>query len=261
MSLLLQDTLVISPSTVEHIEGEIADVNERVDLIEASSDCADVVGTKAELDSYDKSKLTDKAVIKVLQDESQENAQTYYRYSKSSNSFTLIGELGPFYTKAEDDALLSSKVDKVTTASKVYGTDTTGAQTTYNVDSFGKVDDVQVNGTSIVANKVANIDLTTKQDKVTISTTTGTVALTDNTIFNGDELSTLTITNPANPTLDFCCQVNFTSGATPTTITASGIIWRGSNVTQSGFTPVANKRYAILFFYNGAAIIGLVQGA
>ena len=53
MTLLLQDTLVISPSTVERIEGEISDVNDRVDLIEASSDCADVVGTKAELDSYD----------------------------------------------------------------------------------------------------------------------------------------------------------------------------------------------------------------
>lgn len=159
MSLLLQDTLVISPSTVKRIEGEISDVNERVDLIEASSDCADVVGTKAELDSYDKSKLTDQAIIKVLQDESQDNAQTYYRYSKSSNSFTLIGELGPFYTKSESDDLLNSKVNKVSTASKVYGTDTTGAQTTYNVDSFGKVDDVQVNGTSVVTNKIANVTI------------------------------------------------------------------------------------------------------
>ena len=157
MTLLLQDTLVISPSTVERIEGEISDVNDRVDLIEASSDCADVVGTKAELDSYDKSKLTDQAIMKVLQDESQDDAQTYYRYSKSSNSFTLIGELGPFYTKEESNTLLNNKVDKVTAASKVYGTDTTGAQTTYNVDSFGKVDDVQVNGTSVVTNKIANV--------------------------------------------------------------------------------------------------------
>lgn len=138
MSLLLQDTLVISPSTVDRIEGEIDTVNERVDLIEASSDCADVVGTKAELDSYDKSKLTDKAVIKVLQDETQEYAQTYYRYSKPSNSFTLIGELGPFYTKAESDNLLNSKVNKVTTANKIYGTDATGAQIVYDKSDFNK---------------------------------------------------------------------------------------------------------------------------
>lgn len=130
----------------------------------------------------------------------------------------------------------------------------------------------QINGNVLTGNKTAadlgfaNVatsgsytDLTDKPE-TTISTTTGTVALADNTIFNGDELSTLTITNPTDPTLDFCCQVNFTSGATPTTVTASGIIWRGSNVTQSGFTPVANKRYAILFFYDGVTIIGLVQG-
>ena len=159
MTLLLQDTLVISPSTVERIEGEISDVSDRVDLIEASSDCSEVVGTKGELDSYDKAKLTDQAIIKVLQDESQDDAQTYYRYSKSSNSFTLIGELGPFYTKEESNTLLNNKVDKVTAASKVYGTDTTGAQTTYNVDSFGKVDDVQVNGTSVVTNKIANVTI------------------------------------------------------------------------------------------------------
>lgn len=49
-------------------------------------------------------------------------------------------------------------VPKVTTASKVYGTDSDGDQTTYDVDSFGQVDDVQVNGTSIVTNKIANLD-------------------------------------------------------------------------------------------------------
>lgn len=250
MSLLLQDTLVISPATVQRIDAEIEEIKNNTDV-------ADVVTDKAELDAYDTSRLTDNAIIKVLQDESVSDASTYYRYIKSSNTFELIGSVGPYYTKAESDNIetqirqdfaaadttlqnnitaeetratgvenqlrtdltaettratgketelntaitthtsntsnphnvtkaqvglgnvdntsdankpistatqtaLNSKVDKVTTASKVYGTDTTGAQTTYNVDSFGKVDDVQVNGTSIVSNKVANIDLTGK---------------------------------------------------------------------------------------------------
>ena len=104
MSILAQDTILISPSTVNHIEQEIEELR-------GATDCADVVGTYAELQAYDTSKLTDQAIIKVLQDESQDDAQTYYRYSKSSDSFTLIGELGPYYTKAESDILLNAKQD------------------------------------------------------------------------------------------------------------------------------------------------------
>jgi len=54
-------------------------------------------------------------------------------------------------------AALDTKVDKVSTASKVYGTDSTGAQTTYDYNALGKVDDVKVAGTSVVTNKVANL--------------------------------------------------------------------------------------------------------
>lgn len=104
MSLLLQDKLVLSPETAKKLQQEIDD-------LAGATDCADVVGTKADLDSYDTSGLTDQAIIKVLQDESQNDAQTYYRYNKASDSFTLIGELGPYYTKAESDVLLNAKQD------------------------------------------------------------------------------------------------------------------------------------------------------
>ena len=104
MSILAQDTIVISPKTVNEIKQDIED-------LKGATDCADVVGTKAELDAYDTSSLTDQAIIKVLQDESQNDAQTYYRYNKSSDSFTLIGELGPYYTKSESDTLLAAKQD------------------------------------------------------------------------------------------------------------------------------------------------------
>ena len=48
-------------------------------------------------------------------------------------------------------------VDQVNTPSIVYGTDENGDQTTYEVDSFGNVSDVKLNGTSVVVNKIANI--------------------------------------------------------------------------------------------------------
>jgi hypothetical protein len=60
-----------------------------------------------------------------------------------------------------------TKVDKVSTNSKVYGTSSTGEQTTYDVTSFGMVNDVKVDGTTVVTDKVANIDLTGKVDKET----------------------------------------------------------------------------------------------
>jgi len=52
---------------------------------------------------------------------------------------------------------LSEKVDKVSTHNVVYGTDNQGNQTSYAVNSFGQVDDVQMNGTTIVSNKIAEL--------------------------------------------------------------------------------------------------------
>lgn len=52
---------------------------------------------------------------------------------------------------------LDGKVDKVSTADRVYGTNSSGNQTTYDINSFGKVDDVRVGGNSVVTNKIANL--------------------------------------------------------------------------------------------------------
>ena len=98
MSILAQDTIVISPKTVKRIESEI-------DEIRNNTDVADVVASYAELEAYDTSKLTDNAIIKVLSDEEHEDAQTYYRWSVENEEFTFIGSIGPFYTKAESDEI------------------------------------------------------------------------------------------------------------------------------------------------------------
>lgn len=90
----------------------------QIDAIVASSDVKDIVGTKAELDTYDTSTLGDNDIIKVLQDESQSNATTYYRYAEATDSFTLIGSEGPYYTKGQADTLLNAKADKATTYTK-----------------------------------------------------------------------------------------------------------------------------------------------
>lgn len=76
----------------------------QIDAISASSDVVDIVGTYADLQNYDTSKLKDNDIIKVLQDETQGNATTYYRWSTHTETFTLIGQEGPYYTKAGADA-------------------------------------------------------------------------------------------------------------------------------------------------------------
>ena len=121
--------------------------------------------------------------------------------------------------------------------------------------------DAAVQAGTITATELSIVTDITYKPEPTISTTTGTVALADNTIFNGNELSTLTITNPSSPTVDFSCQVNFTSGATPTTVTASNIVWVGDNVSETvGFVPRANCRYTVMFMYDGSNIRGIIQG-
>ena len=86
---------------------------EEIEAIEAASDVVDIVGTKSELDSYDTSKLSGNDIIKVLQDETHDNATTYYRWNEASNTFTYIGAEGPYYTSSETDTLLADKQDKL----------------------------------------------------------------------------------------------------------------------------------------------------
>lgn len=95
---------------------ELADGNlqTQIDAITASSDVKDIVGTKTELNNYDTSTLGDNDIIKVLQDESENNATTYYRWNATTQQFVLIGEEGPYYTKAATDALLNAKQNVLT---------------------------------------------------------------------------------------------------------------------------------------------------
>ena len=88
---------------------EIADagLQEQIDAIVASSDVVDIVGTYAALQAYDTSKLHDNDIIKVLTDETRDEATTYYRWDADTSTWSYIGAEGPFYTKAETDAIFT----------------------------------------------------------------------------------------------------------------------------------------------------------
>lgn len=97
------------------------------------------------------------------------------------------------------------------------------------------------------------------QSKV-VALTANTVELATNTIYNAGELAALTITLPATTDSTYISQLNFTSGATATAFTAPDTIkWAGDD-TDGAFVPMANKRYAVMFYSDNVNIRAIVQG-
>lgn len=92
------------------------DLQSQIDAITNSTDVVDVVGTYTELENYDKSKLTDNDIIKVLKDEKHNNQISYYKYSKSNDTFSLVGSVGPYYTISETDAQIEKEANLRKTA-------------------------------------------------------------------------------------------------------------------------------------------------
>ena len=100
---------------------EEADNNlqEQIDAIVASSDVVDIVGTYAELQAYDTSKLGDNDIVKVLSDSTHGDATAYYRWDKDNSTWEYVGSEGPYYTKAETDNLLNDKQDTLTAGDNI----------------------------------------------------------------------------------------------------------------------------------------------
>jgi len=109
---------------------------DEIETIEAASDVVDVVGTYAELQQYDTSKLNDNDLIKVLTDETRDDAITYYRWSTATDTFTYVGAEGPYYTASETDTLLAGKQDTLIAGTNITiasdGKTISAADTTYN---------------------------------------------------------------------------------------------------------------------------------
>lgn len=116
----------------------------QIDGISASSDVVDIVGTYADLQNYDTQHLKDNDIIKVLQDETQNDATTYYRWSTTTETFTLIGQEGPYYTKSAADAQFVPQTRTVN--GKALSSNIT--LNASDVSALGTSDVVQTTGTS-----------------------------------------------------------------------------------------------------------------
>lgn len=81
------------------------DLQDQIDVIEARSDVVDVVGTYADfsakyIEHFDPSMVSDNDVVKILKDEEENNAQTYYRWLSAYNAWDYVGQVEPHYYTA-----------------------------------------------------------------------------------------------------------------------------------------------------------------
>lgn len=86
------------------------ELQKQIDAIESKSDVVDVVDTYAQLESYATASLGDNDVVKVLQDEEHDGAISYYRWNKTAGTWSYIGSIGPYYTKAEADEKIEGDI-------------------------------------------------------------------------------------------------------------------------------------------------------
>ena len=104
----VNETQLSTAVNTEQGAREQADIGlqRQIDGITSSSDVKDIVGTYAELQNYDTSTLGNNDIIKVLQDNTHNDAMTYYRWNTATQQFTYVGQEGPYYTKSETDTKL-----------------------------------------------------------------------------------------------------------------------------------------------------------
>lgn len=81
-----------SQTLIREVAERIMDVEDEIDEIKNNPDVVDIVPTYADLQAYDTQHLTDKDIIRVLQDETHDGESTYYRYNKQSDTWTYVGE-------------------------------------------------------------------------------------------------------------------------------------------------------------------------
>lgn len=172
------DTLIATEA--ETRDAADLELQGQIDAISSASDVVDVVGTYAELQNYDTSKLSDNDIIKVLTDETHDDAISYYRWNDTTNAFTYIGSQGPFYTKSETDATFVPQTrtingkglnsDVVLTAADVNALPASTVIPTVNDATLT----IQKNGTTVATftansdqNATANISVPTKVSDLT----------------------------------------------------------------------------------------------
>ena len=199
------------------IAGEVSDrkdadnaLQQQIDAISAASGVVDIVGTYADLQNYDTTKLHDNDIIKVLDDSTQNDATTYYRWDTDTSTFSYIGSEGPYYTKSEADSEFVPQTRTINSKALSANITLTASDVGALPDStvIPTVNDatlkIQKNGTDIATftansstNTTANISVPTKTSDLTNNGSDNT-----STYVEADELATVATSGSYNDLLD-----------------------------------------------------------
>ena len=95
----------------------------------------------------------------------------------------------------------------------------------------------------------------------TISELMAQTTLAHNTIFRAEEIASVSISLPTSFNPIFVAEVDFTSGETATAFTIVDTVkWSGDDITDGAFVPTANKRYNLIFWYDGVNVNAAAKG-
>ena len=166
-----------------------------------------------------------------------------------------------FYEQDTLDTLLSKKTDKPTISS-----DTESIK--IDTNSGNKVDVLTAKGVSTLVSGKADKSIATEYTNTSI---VFNLYEKNNHIdsfvsVNASSLS-IAISDGEYPT-DYTASLSFKTGSaapeTSYTANSNTLVWVGSECSVSGsssvFAPIANKVYDIVFYFNGANFVGLVNG-
>lgn len=137
----------------EILDRQAADnaLQQEIDDIKSSPDVVDIVATYAALQAYDTSHLGNNDIIRVLADETHDGQSTYYRWNKTTSTWTYIGAVGDYYTKGQVDNLLNDKQDVLTAGANITidaNNEISATDTTYS--NFVGTDGIQAGTAGLV---------------------------------------------------------------------------------------------------------------
>ena len=195
---------------LDAIGDRINSLDQEIKDLENNPDVVDIVDTYADLVAYDTSKLTDKDIIRVLNDETHDGKSTYYRYGKTNDSWTYIGSSSsseaPIKTISVNGTNVPPDSDKnvaLTIPDSAFtGTDGTSAGTAGLVPAPATTDAgkyLKANGSWGAVENVN--DYVIKNAGAPTTSTEGTVGKLYEDITNGKlyQLTAIDTTDPQNP--------------------------------------------------------------
>ena len=144
------------------------------------------------------------------------------------------GPQGPKGDSGTDGISPTVSITPITGGHRITITDADGEHSADVMDGTGNVDDVQINGSSIVTDGVANIPM---PKTVNVSGTTPTITAQADTRYVCGEVATLDFT----PSATGICDVVFTSGSTPTVVTLPSTV----KFPDGSFVAEADTTYEI----------------